>query len=318
MKKSTKNALISVIGASMIASAVPFSACAGEEIVPVYNIDVRIEGISECLYCGSLTISGDDGLTVAEVLEYADAMDASLTITGLSEGYITAVNDDTAGAFGGWDGWLYDVNGVEATAGAGDYTLSSGDSILLYYSDKYGVGMQFPVMSCNDEEGVITFTSLDTVYDENWNPSTVENPISGMTVVLEAENEAFTFETDENGQADIGGLAAGSYSVSWSRYTESGLPTVLRNAPETYIDLGFSLGDVNEDNTVNAIDATAILTAYAAEALENESGLTELQRLAADTDNDGAVNAVDATNVLCYYAYASLDGTGSFRDFLRG
>ncbi len=36
-------------------------------------------------------------------------------------------------AYGPWSGWMYSVNGTEATVGLGDYTLADGDAIDLYY-----------------------------------------------------------------------------------------------------------------------------------------------------------------------------------------
>lgn len=36
-----------------------------------------------------------------------------------------------------------------------------------------------------------------------------------------------------------------------------------------------------------------------------DGGLNEAQKLAADVNNDGKINAVDASNILAYYAYLS-------------
>ncbi len=318
MRKTTKNMLISVIGASLIASMVPFSSYALEEPVPnFYNVDVRIEGISECLYCGSVEIWADDILTAADVLAYVDESDDSLTMTGLAEGYITAVNDDAAGVFGGWDGWLYDVNGVEAAVGVGDCAISDGDSIILYFNDKYGVGFQNPVMSFDEETEMLTFTSFDTEYDEDWNPVITENPVVGMDVVLVSGGEELTYVTDQNGQVDISGLAPESYNVSWSKYSENGLPLVLRSAPDVYIDLGFTLGDVTEDGVIDPVDATKILNIYSLNSMEADTEATELQLLAADTNNDGVIDPVDATNVLRFYSYASMGVASDLREFLN-
>lgn len=317
MRKTTRKMLISVIGASLIASSVPFAVYAAEETASVYTVDVRIEGISDCLYCDSVEISAGEGLSAADVLAYADEADDSLAITGLDSGYITAVNDDAAGAFGGWDGWLYTVNGEEAAVGVGDYQISDGDSILLYFGDPYGVGMQFPTMTYDEAAGTLTFTSLDTVYDEYWNPVTAENPVVGMEVTLASDGGTFTYVTNESGQVDINKLAPESYSVSWSRYDESGLPTVLRNAPDVYVDLGFTLGDVCEDGILDPVDATRILNIYSYDSMNESFGETELQRLAADTNNDGIIDPVDATNVLRFYSYASMGAASDLREFLN-
>ncbi len=316
MRKTTKKMLISVIGASLIACSVPCAVHAeSEEPVPtVYNVNVRIEGISECLYCESVSIFGAEYFTAADVLNYVDLQDDSITITGIEDSYITDVNGDSAGAFGGWDGWLYTVNGEEAAVGIGDYQISDGDSILLYFGDPYGAVMQFPIMNYDETSGMLTFTSLDTAYDENWNPVVSENPVSGMDVVID---DGTSFVTDENGQVDISALASGSYSISWSRYDENGLPTVLRSAPDVYLDLGFTLGDVTEDGIIDPVDATRILSIYSYDSMEESFGETELQRLAADTDSNGAIDPTDATNVLRFYSYASMGEASDLRDFIN-
>ncbi|SEH50582.1 Leucine rich repeat-containing protein [Ruminococcus flavefaciens] len=67
----------------------------------------------------------------------------------------------------------------------------------------------------------------------------------------------------------------------------------------------YILGDVNNDNLINAVDASSILKYYALISTSKEGGYSEEQKLAADVDHDGLINAVDASIVLAYYAYAS-------------
>lgn len=67
----------------------------------------------------------------------------------------------------------------------------------------------------------------------------------------------------------------------------------------------YTLGDVNNDNLVNAVDASSILKYYALISTSKDGGYNEEQKLAADVDHDGLINAVDASIVLAYYAYAS-------------
>ena len=60
-------------------------------------------------------------------------------------------------------------------------------------------------------------------------------------------------------------------------------------------DKKYTLGDVDNDNAINAVDASWILQ-YAV----NRRTLTDIQFCAADIDQDGFVNAVDAGNILQY------------------
>ncbi|WP_055106265.1 DUF4430 domain-containing protein [Paenibacillus ihumii] len=59
----------------------------------------------------------------------------SYSITGSgSYAYVTEIAGQTAGALGGWDGWMYTVNGAAPDVGAGDYLIQSGDQVHFYYS----------------------------------------------------------------------------------------------------------------------------------------------------------------------------------------
>ena len=64
----------------------------------------------------------------------------------------------------------------------------------------------------------------------------------------------------------------------------------------------FVLGDVNEDNTINALDAARVLVASANIGSGQESGLTDTETVLADYNQDGTVNALDASGILVYSA----------------
>lgn len=317
MRKTTISMLISVFGASAIASSFPILSHASEEPVPVvYNLDVRIEGIDECLYCESVEIWTDETFTVADALSYVDSNEDAITITGIADGYITDVNGDAAGAFGGWDGWLYNVNGAEVSVGITDYQLSDGDSILLYFGDPYGVGMQFPAASFDSESGELTFTSTDVSYDADWNPVYTENPVVGMTVMWDGAE----YITDENGVAAIDDkyLAPGTHDVSWEKVNEAGIPLVLRSEPGYTVEADYLFGDVSSDRVVDAVDASFMLREYVNSSTGGTTEFTEEQFAAGDINYDNAVDAADASAVLRYYANTSV-GTfdGSFREFMN-
>lgn len=78
-----------------------------------------------------------------------------------------------------------------------------------------------------------------------------------------------------------------------------------------------SLGGINSDSAINAVDASEILSEYARVSTNQAPKFTEAQKKAADVDNNGAINAVDASQVLSYYAYKSTSGTMEFEDYLK-
>lgn len=71
-------------------------------------------------------------------------------------------------------------------------------------------------------------------------------------------------------------------------------------------DPPYKLGDINNDFSVNAVDASIALTEYASVSSGKKTTFTDdRQTLAADVDSNGSVNAVDASYILSYYAYTS-------------
>ena len=63
------------------------------------------------------------------------------------------------------------------------------------------------------------------------------------------------------------------------------------------------LGDLDNNGTVNAVDASMILSEYALVSTKKPSQFTAAQTKAGDVDKNGTINAVDASMVLSYYAY---------------
>ena len=81
--------------------------------------------------------------------------------------------------------------------------------------------------------------------------------------------------------------------------------------------VSIKLGDVNNDDKINAVDASETLSEYAGLSVNQESQFTAIQTAAADVNKDGKINAVDASNILSYYAYTSTNGTMQFEEFLK-
>ena len=131
-----KRILCSALAAALAVSSYSISAFADDE--KQMSVTVRIEGINRNLYYDTVEVPyTGDNLTVQNALMYVDEKNDDITISGVESGWITAVNDDMQATFGGWDGWLYTVNGVSPTDTVNNYNLSEGDSVVLYYGDPY-------------------------------------------------------------------------------------------------------------------------------------------------------------------------------------
>jgi hypothetical protein len=76
------------------------------------------------------------------------------------------------------------------------------------------------------------------------------------------------------------------------------------------VNAAFGSGDVTQDGTVNASDATSVLVDAAYSGVMGRSNLTNTQRKSGDVNGDGLVNAKDAT---CILRYAAVSGSGSFQ-----
>lgn len=80
----------------------------------------------------------------------------------------------------------------------------------------------------------------------------------------------------------------------------------------------FTIGDVNGDGTVDSVDASCVLGAYAAISAGQESPLYSFEESAGDFNGDGKLDAIDASMILSYFAWVSVSDEGAiFTDFLE-
>lgn len=192
------------------------------------SITFRVEGPDSNLYYDTISVPYSESLTAAQALNHLDEVTDDLTFKGVSDGYISAVNDISAGRFGGWDGWYFAVNDVAPDVGIGDYTLSDNDSVVLYYG---GYPCSIPIVDTSklDSDGIIKFTSNDTEYDADWNPTKVVNNIKDAAVTVNGTK----YNTDDNGEIKIPADKLETVmSVQIEKKDSSGAPAVLRLAPD--------------------------------------------------------------------------------------
>lgn len=79
----------------------------------------------------------------------------------------------------------------------------------------------------------------------------------------------------------------------------------------------YGFGDVNNDENIDARDASMVLSEYALTATGGESSLSAAQEISANVNFDNTVDARDASVILSYYAYTATGGTDSFETFLE-
>lgn len=245
MKKFTKTISAFVV-AVMAAASMSVAASADAS----YDITFRVEGPESNIYYDTLTVPYDDNLTAAEALAYLDEKSDEVKFTGVDSGYITDVNNISAGKFGGWDGWYYAVNGEAPSVAINDCVLANGDDIVLYYG---GYPCQIPQADTSklDSEGVIVFTSNDKEYDENFNASIVVNKVTDAEVTVNGDK----YTTNEDGEIKIpADKLTSELSVQIEKKDESGAPAVLRFAPDYKLSYNGSLTVDTETDTDTSSD----------------------------------------------------------------
>ncbi len=267
MRNKTVKKIFTIIACiAMLVSIVPSIVFA--DTATEIKVTIRVEGISSSFYDQTIKIPYSGTLTVKDALTFADTNSESLSVSfeeSTYGAYIAGVNGETAGLFGGYDGWLYLVNNTDPGVGITQSNLVEGDTLVVYYGDPFGKGMQNPILdSSKSSQGILKFTSKDTTYDENWNPIVTENPVKGATVTWYNGETSVTFTTNDNGEVTIptDKLNAGTHKVNIEKYdTEvvSGkyLPLVLRLPSETTVEIAATSSEDVTSSTNESSNSTS-------------------------------------------------------------
>jgi hypothetical protein len=142
-----------------------------------------------------------------------------------------------------------------------------------------------------EEANVVTTTTTTTN-----KPTTTSTTSTTTTTTTTTKDKTTTSSTTTT-------TTTSNDKTTTTTVTDINKTTSTTTSPVTQPD--YTLGDVNNDGKINAVDASSVLAYYARISTNQEGGYTEEQKLAADVDHDGKINAVDASNILAYYAYVS-------------
>lgn len=280
MKKTAK--IISASLATLLITSSAVTAFAAEE--KDINVSLRIEGIDSCLLYNSYELS--EGSTASDLIQYADKLSDAITVTGAENGYITDVNGESAGKFGGWDGWQYTVNAVSPSVGVNDYTLKNNDTVVLYYGD-YPCFIPQIDTSALYTDGKLSFTAEQTTYDNDWNPTVSTVAIADMTVTFDGH----TYTTDENGSITLSkaDFTSGEHSVQVAKKNANGAPAVCRYADDFTVSIA-------RENTINVslrIEGPEACYFYDTFEIAKDSNVGELVSYADEVSDDIEVVGAD-------------------------
>ncbi len=287
--KNTKK-IISVAMAFTLASTSALTAFAAD--TEKMTVNLRIEGINICYLNEAFEV--DKGSTVAELILLADKLSDEISVEGADSGYVTEVNGDPAGCYGGWDGWNYIVNNNTPSVSISDYTLSDDDSVVLYFSD-YPSFIARINTSDLTSKGEISFTAEKIDYDPiDFSPITSIIPLDDMTVFFDEKE----YVTDANGRITISvdDYSVGKHSLQIDKRSYKGAPCVLRYADDFTVEIYETpFGDINADLITDVKDVTALQL-----HLVGSYNIIEPKQYMLDVNGDKICDVKDVTELQLY------------------
>ncbi len=234
--------LIAFVLAAMMLSTVCFAA-GGSTILIAPNpnatpktVTLQVEGVEGNVYYGEVAWS--EGATALSVLETAlSEAKVEYVVKDSQYGgkFVDAIGQDVSAKFGGYDGWMYYVDGQSPMFSIDAYALQGGQQVLVAYGD---MNMVLPIVTAQkDHKGQVTVkVEADvTYYDANWNASVVREPMAAAKVTVDGVD----YTADDKGQVVLSAEAAAkeAVSVQVEKIAEGGAPMLARLAPDYMLDL---------------------------------------------------------------------------------
>lgn len=227
-----KKVIALLLSLMMAASLCVFAE--GEEPAAAAQVTLRVEGVAANLYYGPVTLEENDSV-LSVLCRALDEKEITYEVQESDYGkYLAAIGEDASAKFGGWDGWMYYVNGVEGAVGIDSYNPVAGDSILVCYSDAYGdpPTLMPTLTGTRAKTGIVTLTAAAqvAVYAEDWSVSYVSTPAAGAKLTVDGTE----YITDEQGRVVLSAedSAKEQVAVQIEHFAENGKPLVIRFAPD--------------------------------------------------------------------------------------
>ena len=210
-------------------------ACSRDSQPKGPTISIRVEGISENLAFDAAYPLTQESSALSLVCGLLDDLDIPYDT---DSGYLTAVANDKAGAFGGWDGFVLYLNGEESLASPENVLPKDGDTLLFCYADLSGEPPTLlpKIEATRGSDGLITLKILGgkLIFQG-------ETPMMDYSAVADAEitvNEVL-YHTDESGNLVLDeALSKKSHiTLQVEHYTEDGKPLLIRLEPGFTLEL---------------------------------------------------------------------------------
>ncbi len=229
----------------LISLSLNFTVAADEILLK--TVSIRVEGIETTIistpdtYTTSAITAWD---ALKELLDFENIpYDAPESVYGI---YINSINNEEAGRFGGYDGWMFAVNGRMSDYGVDSYEIKEGDNLLFYYGG-FGIETIIPKVSLESQRIIagkefeikLEYTYYDYMEDED---KTIN--VSGAIITINNKE----YISDEDGKVKLDALLPGNYILTIDKMGEDGFPELVRDELEIEVYEPVSyLGNIDEE-----------------------------------------------------------------------
>ncbi|WP_405107429.1 S-layer homology domain-containing protein [Paenibacillus sp. FSL K6-1217] len=230
---------------------------------PQVNVSVTIEGPNATLAEGSVYAGN-----VLKALEKTAAA-KRLALVNEAGNYVTGIGGVSAGAFGGYDGWMYVVARggawIYPSVGMGEFALEENDRIVVYYGgDNTQVVDSITVTPAQPQpkqDLKVQVNQKKWVWNEaTFTSDPVTSPAAGVQVTVGGK----TAVTDAAGLAVVaGGLPANKYTLTVTGYLKDKTPAIVRHtAPVTVASAAADRPAFGDVKSISPWALESVYTAY--------------------------------------------------------
>ena len=200
------------------------------------TVSLQVEGVAGSVYAGEVVWS--EGATALSVLESAlteAGVEYVIKDSQYGGKYISSIGADAEAQYGGYDGWMYFIDGQSPMFSIDACVLQGGEQVQVAYGD---MNLMLPIVTATrDYKGLVSISvQADvTYYDEFWNMSIVREPMAEVILTV----DGVEYVTDAQGKAllSAGDSAKETVSVQLEKLADTGAPLLVRLAPDYQLDL---------------------------------------------------------------------------------
>ena len=200
------------------------------------TVSLQVESVAGSIYAGEVVWS--EGATALSVLESAlteAGVEYVIKDSQYGGKYISSIGADAEAQYGGYDGWMYFIDGQSPMFSIDACVLQGGEQVQVAYGD---MNLMLPIVTATrDYKGLVSISvQADvTYYDEFWNMSIVREPMAEVKLTV----DGVEYVTDAQGKAllSAGDSAKETVSVQLEKLADTGAPLLVRLAPDYQLDL---------------------------------------------------------------------------------